>query len=258
MKFIVLFVFLLLNLVSILASSLLRALGSHNRCNKDLGLMTIDEKKFIIITHNRLRNQIATQSNVIGPKLPYATNMIQMYYSDALGAKAQQVADKCLFKHSHREFRKQPQFETGENIYQTKFISSTPIKNWQGAIEAWFSEIRDFGGKSVVTYNPNGAVTAHFTQLIWAYSYFVGCGFASYSDSPGEITHLYVCHYGPTGNIVNFPIYQASLVPGCNCPSNLACNNITFPGLCCPAGHCNHNSIEFNGEPFKGTVADMA
>ena len=37
----------------------------------------------------------------------------------------------------------------------------------------------------------------------------------------------------------------------------MGCNNITFPGLCCPSGHCNHNSVEYTGEPFKGTVPDI-
>ena len=92
-----------------------------------------------------------------------------MYYSDSIGAKAQDWADKCDFKHSSPSERKQPQFATGENIYKTKFIGGTPIKNWQNAIESWFSEIKDFGGKSVISFSPRGAVTGHFTQLIWAY-----------------------------------------------------------------------------------------
>ena len=230
---------------------------SQKRCNKDAGNMTIDDKKLILLTHNRLRNQVATQSNAVGPKLPFATNMIQMYYTDSIGSKAQKWADQCVFKHSSPTERKQPQFATGENIYRTKFIGGTPIKNWQKAIESWFAEIKDFGGKSVISYSPVGAVTGHFTQLIWAYSYFLGCGFSSYSESPGEITHVYVCQYGPVGNINNFPIYKAALSPGCDCPDGMGCNNTGFPGLCCPSGHCNHNSIEYNGEPFSGTNPDI-
>ena len=133
--------------------------------------MTIDDKKMILKTHNTLRNQIATQSNSIGPKLPFATNMIQMYYSDSIGAKAQSWADQCVFKHSPPKERKQPQFATGENIYKSVFIGGTPIKNWQKAIETWFSEIKDFGGKSVISYSSKGAVTGQFTQMIWAYRY---------------------------------------------------------------------------------------
>ena len=217
----------------IFASLFKKSLLSTRGCNRDEGFINVDEKKLILLTHNRIRNQIATQSNKIGPKIPFATNMIQMYYNQSIGAKAQEWADKCTFKHSDPGSRKLPQFATGENIFRTKFIKETPIKNWQNAIEDWFSEIKDFGGKSVVSFSPKGSVTGHFTQMIWAYSYFVGCGFSSYSDSPGEIT------------------------PACSCPSNLGCNNVTFPGLCCATGHCNHNSIDYNGEPFLGTVPDL-
>ncbi len=153
------------NTVSIKKSLLLTGSG----CNKDTGLMSFDEKKMIILTHNRLRNQIATQSNAIGPKLPYATNMIQMFYNDAVGEKAQEWANKCSFKHSSTDSRSQPQFKVGENLFIKKFINGTPIKNWQMAIESWFAEIKDFGGKSVVTFKPEGSETGQFTQLIWAY-----------------------------------------------------------------------------------------
>lgn len=219
--------------------------------------MSLDEKRIVITTHNKLRNQIALQSNVVGPKLPYATNMIQMYYSDAIGEKAQQWANKCLFKHSPKDFRKQSQFKTGENIYKISFIGGKPEKNWQKAIESWFAEIKDFAGKSVDSFQAGAPSTGHFTQIIWAYSYFVGCGFASYSDSPNTVTHLHVCQYGSVGNIIGFPIYKSSMTPACKCPGELACNNLTFTGLCCPVGHCNHNSLEFHGEPFKGTLPDI-
>lgn len=186
------FILIVLFLNCILCS-LIRNLMTTKGCNTDPGNMSLDEKKIILKTHNSLRNQIATQANIIGPKLPYATNMIQMYYSDAIGEKAQAWANKCLFKHSTRNFRKQAQFSTGENIYRIRFINGKPEKNWQKAIESWFSEIKDFAGKSVDAFLPSQQASInHFTQVIWAYSYFVGCGFASYSDQPNTVTHL-VC-----------------------------------------------------------------
>jgi len=223
------------------------------RCNVDNGIMTIKERTQIVQIHNKLRNQIALQKNVIGPKLPFATNMIQMYYSESLGAKAQEWADHCTFAHSEQNDRKQPQFQVGENIYRVRNISGHPTKNWQEAIEAWFSEIQYFGGKSVAQYG-DWQNTKHFTQLIWANSYFLGCGFSSFVEGPGSLTFLYVCHYGPKGNLSGMPIYNASLVPACNCPGSLNCNNLTYTGLCCPSGHCNHNVLEYTGEPFPGTT----
>lgn len=257
MKFLNISLTLITILLNLCSSTIVKNLLQSRSCNKDPGLMTIDEKKIIVMTHNKLRNEIATGTNPIGPRLPYASNMVQMYYSDSIGAKAQEWANKCTFRHSKQSFRKQPQFKTGENLYRSTWFRGKPEKNWQKVIESWFSEIKDFAGKSVVSFSPNGPTTGHFTQIIWANSYFVGCGFASYSSSPGSVTHLHVCQYGPVGNILGFEIYKASTEKGCKCPAELSCNNVTFPGLCCPAGHCNHNAIQFTGEPFKGTLPNV-
>ena len=243
--------------ISTCSSTFVKNLLRARSCNKDPGIMSVDDKKIILMSHNKLRNQIAIGTNPIGPRLPYAQNMVQMYYSDSIGAKAQAWANKCTFKHSKQNERKQPQFKTGENIYQSTWFGGKPEKNWQKVIESWYSEINNFAGKSVVSFSPNGPTTGHFTQVIWANSYFVGCGYASYSNMVGTVTHLHVCQYGPIGNIMGFPIYKASTDKGCRCPAELSCNNVTFPGLCCPPGHCNHNSIEFTGEPFKGTVPSV-
>lgn len=248
---------ILLSIISQCSNTLVKNLLRSKACNQDPGIMSVDDKKIILMTHNKLRNQVAEGKTSIGPQLPYAQNMVQMYYSDSIGAKAQEWANRCTFAHSKKDFRKQPQFGTGENIWTSTWFGGKPEKNWQKVIESWFSEIKDFAGKSVISFSPNGPPTGHFTQIIWANSYFIGCGYASYSNQPGTVTHLHVCQYGPVGNILGFEIYKASAEKGCKCPAELSCNNVTFPGLCCPAGHCNHNSIEFTGEPFKGTVSNV-
>ena len=227
---------------------------SMSRGPKDFDL---EDKKTIIDEHNQYRNQIALSTNKNTPKLKFAQNMIQMYYSDAIHAKAQAWADKKKFMHSSSAYRKQPKYPCGENIFTMSMSGGKPKKNWRRCIKAWWDEIKNMSGKSVDAFSSGGPVTGHFTQVIWANSYFVGCGYASYSNMVGTVTHLHVCQYGPIGNIMGFPIYKASTDKGCRCPAELSCNNVTFPGLCCPPGHCNHNSIEFTGEPFKGTVPSV-
>jgi hypothetical protein len=122
MKFIVYFL-LIFQFIKLILASLKKGLRVSHSCNKDPGLMSTDEKKLILLTLNRLRNQVATQTTNMGPKLPFATNMLQMYYSDSLGATAQKVANRCLYRHSDSEERKQPQFAVGENIFRMKFIN---------------------------------------------------------------------------------------------------------------------------------------
>jgi hypothetical protein len=39
---------------------------------------------------------------------------------------------------------------------------------------------------------------APYTQIIWDYTYLLGCGFSYYKDDAvGGYTQLYVCNYGP-------------------------------------------------------------
>ncbi len=56
------------------------------------------------------------------------------------------------------------------------------------------------------------AVTGHFTQLSWAETFLVGCGIAEYNDYYAGRrwnTRIYVCNYGPAGNVVGDWMYRA-------------------------------------------------
>ena len=223
--------------------------------NKDF---TPEDKKIIIETHNELRNQIATQTNKIGPKLPFATNIVQAYYSMDLHEKAQKWADGKKFMHSSSSYRKQPDFHCGENLYMSMSSGSVPKKDWKKAIMAWWGEIKDMGGKSVDSFASGGPVTGHFTQLIWAHSYIIGCGYVMFTKG-GWDTQIHVCQYGMVGNIMGMPIYTKS--PGgkkeCKCTGSLVCENSDYPGLCCEKSKCKKSIIDWSGKPYAGTNPKM-
>ena len=136
--------------------------------------------------------------------------------------------------HSSSAFRKQPDFEFGENIYMSMMSGGKPKKNWEKAIMSWYGEIKDMGGshKSVDSFALGGPVSGDFTQVIWAHSYIVGCGHVQYTKG-GWITQSYVCQYGPIGNFIGMPIYKSRKTKGCKCESGLICGNLTYPGLFC-------------------------
>ena len=70
----------------------------------------------------------------------------------------------------------------------------------------------------------------HYTQLVWADTYLVGCAAVRwYRDSSKTQTDIfYVCNYGPTGNYENVPLYQIG--EACSaCPSDFP---ICQDGLC--------------------------
>ena len=67
--------------------------------------------------------------------------------------------------------------------------------------------------------------TGHYTQVVWADTYKVGCGFTAYKASNGWYDKYYVCNYGPTGNRRGGSMYKTG--SACSKCSG-ACDN----GLC--------------------------
>ena len=90
----------------------------------------------------------------------------------------------------------------GENLYW--YWSSVPFEvtaqTAEEAVEAWYSEIRDFqySRRGVVCPRRNEkGVIGHFTQVMWADSTAVGCAYATCGDGTSVVV---VCNYGPAGN----------------------------------------------------------
>jgi hypothetical protein len=78
---------------------------------------------------------------------------------------------------------------------------------------------------SVTRFNSG---TGHYTQVVWADTYKVGCGFTAYQASNGWYNKYYVCNYGLGGNIIGGSMYKKGAA--CTqCPAAAShCNN----GLC--------------------------
>jgi hypothetical protein len=72
----------------------------------------------------------------------------------------------------------------------------------------------------------------HYTQLVWADTYLVGCGVASFKDPPSVQSPRYnlliACNYGPGGNFVGSPVYKQGKA-GTACPVG---TKATSQGLC--------------------------
>lgn len=69
----------------------------------------------------------------------------------------------------------------------------------------------------------------HYTQMLWADTYKVGCGYAFYKDGKWN-RKLYVCNYGPAGNIITTEMYKRG-APCSACPEGTFCSQ-QYPGLC--------------------------
>ncbi|XP_039918332.1 glioma pathogenesis-related protein 1-like [Hirundo rustica] len=150
------------------------------------------DPKFIeecVQTHNLLRSKVD----------PPASNMLYMSWDPDLAKTAKAWAQKCVFKHNiylKEKGKTHPRFKyVGENIW-TGSISVFTVK---AALASWYHEVEYY------TYNTNGCskVCGHYTQVVWATSYKVGCAVhfcpkVTYT-SILNAAH-FVCNYGPPGN----------------------------------------------------------
>ncbi|KAH8335726.1 hypothetical protein KR074_012117, partial [Drosophila pseudoananassae] len=186
--------------------------------------ITAEEKSIILQEHNRLRQIVATGRY---PGQPGAENMREIVWDDELAARAQKWADNCQFRHDpHRTINR---FTMGQNL--AIIWSTAPLDaddgDFPSRIQSWFNEVQKYSFGDA--WSPK---TGHYSQLVWGETSLVGCGYAEYKDT-SKYNKLYVCNYGPGGNVVGYNPYEVGK-PSCSTygmkPSS------RYQGLCSAPG----------------------
>jgi pathogenesis-related protein 1 len=165
--------------------------------------------------HNAIRDQLS-MSEGLNPPLPDLT------WSDALAVVAQDWAD-TLTSQDCGSIAHRPNGRYGENIAQrgSRGISLGPMPP-DDAVEGWANEIacwtygRITGGRTNIQ-SPEvcdqqcatdlfSTGCGHYTQLVWANTRQVGCGYSTCTDDDDFLVEVWVCNYDPPGNVVGqFP-----------------------------------------------------
>ncbi|XP_037732551.1 scoloptoxin SSD552 [Drosophila subpulchrella] len=213
--------------------------------------ITTEERSIILQEHNRLRQIVATGRY---PGQPGAENMREIVWDDELAARAQKWADNCQFRHDpHRTINR---FTMGQNL--AIIWSTAPLDaddgDFPSRIQSWFNEVQKYSFGDA--WSPK---TGHYSQLVWGETSLVGCGYAEYKDT-SKYNKLYVCNYGPGGNVVGYNPYEVGK-PSCSTygmkPSS------RYQGLCSAPGSSpasnsvyGANTIEtyeygYNGSPSQ-------
>lgn len=172
------------------------------------------DPKFIeecVQTHNRFRSGVD----------PPASNMLYMTWDPDLAKTAKAWAKKCLFKHNiyiKERGKTHPRFSSvGENIWTGSASGFSP----KAGITAWYNEV------DVYTYATQkcSRVCGHYTQVVWATSYKVGCA-VHFCPKVKYITitnaALFVCNYGPPGN---YPVRPYKTGGACSDCGGDRCDN---------------------------------
>ncbi len=146
------------------------------------------DDKAIVAAHNKWRADVG---------------VAKLSYSRELAASAQAWADH-LKQTSHCEMHHSaPQGRYGENLFWASAVSWSDGRREpqrvspEKPVDSWGNEKQDYD------YATNrckaGKVCGHYTQVVWADTRQVGCGFAVCEDS---LDQVWVCQYQPAGNRV--------------------------------------------------------
>lgn len=215
----------------------LRYHENHTLCKSEAGcelqVTGIEEnmKQFILKLHNHYRNLIASGNET---NMPPASNMLEMEWDDDLARVAQAHASQCEFEHDCPACRRMEKFsDVGQNLCLDRTTRDNPQPDWESCIRRWYDEVTLFPNNTRSPFQFD-VVTGHFTQMVWATTWKIGCGYARYpsKDHPFVYDLLYTCDYGPGGNFIGGDMYEDG--EACSqCPE----------GTCC-GGSCDEQGIE--------------
>ncbi|CAB3378349.1 Hypothetical predicted protein [Cloeon dipterum] len=183
-----------------------------------------EDKLAMLHTLNTFRSLIASgRTAVYRP----ATNMRQLTWDEELATLAQRFAEHCD-RYAKFNFTVD-RFPVGEVImtYEEKKIT---LSNGQPphvlkVTKTLFVRAFDFSYllKDIPRWRPT-PYGNYFTQLIWAKSHLVGCGYTLFVEGKTGVRML-VCLFGPKGNVANASVYEEG-EPKCDIPSKY------YEGLC--------------------------
>ncbi|XP_054018119.1 GLIPR1-like protein 1 [Dryobates pubescens] len=166
--------------------------------------------------HNSLRSGVQ----------PSASNMRYMSWDAALARTARAWAKRCIFEHNtylSEGHQGHPNFTSiGENLWAGTYQAF----NVSSAINAWYDEV---GSYNFATQKCT-KVCGHYLQVVWDYSYKIGCAVTYCKEVAGIPDAAYfVCNYSPCGNLPRKPYLEGRACSKCDkgdtCENNL-CRNL--------------------------------
>ncbi|KFM60493.1 Venom allergen 5, partial [Stegodyphus mimosarum] len=173
----------------------------------------------ILKLHNDYRVRVAAGQETEAGGLPPAANMLEMVWDDELAAVAQKHAEQCNFQHDCSDCRRVERFRVGQNIYIAMNSEPPKKQDWDRVIKDFYDEVSTFNRNYIKPFVFGSY--GHFTQVVWAETWKVGCGYVLYKD-PQWYNSFFVCNYGPAGNWMDGEMYKAGKTCSA-CPEGTCC-----------------------------------
>ncbi|ODN04238.1 Cysteine-rich venom protein DIS2 [Orchesella cincta] len=210
-------------------------------------------KSMLVTTSKKVQEKIVAAHNLFRANVkPSASNMLEMSWHAGAAKKAQRWAEQCqMLTHDNATDRWTEFYgPCGQNI----FIATHKVP-WFFAIKMWYLEYKNFTYGS--SRNDLGVV-GHYTQMVWAATHKVGCGYAQCKTSRGKPYFNYICNYCPIGNYIEHLGRPYNKGPSCGeCPDHCSAET----NLCtnaCPFADLWVNCHELNTEWHEWLCKDKS
>lgn len=225
----VVYILLALALIDTLPSSAGRC---RNESKTFLGerQLTEKDKQDLLAIHNQLRDIIAA-GDAYGRRQPPAQNMLELTWDEYAANLASSWARTCQFEHNQPTDERDKPLGQNLAIKMSSELSNVnkTFENWMiSMVKGWFNEVK------LHTFGSGFSLdTGHYTQLVWATTAKLGCGYSYYKeiDLLGNTWHVgyLVCNYNPAGNWVGEDPYKTGKV---NCTAYNLDSSTNYPNLC--------------------------
>ncbi|XP_054268662.1 scoloptoxin SSD43-like [Macrosteles quadrilineatus] len=193
--------------------------------------LTAEDKRVILDKHNELRRKIANGEQKGFSK---AANMMQLAWNPELEMIAQRFINSCGVDGDHDKCRNlkdnTPVGQNSANSVMTE--GDTKATVLEKMVESWYDPLEKLTDNTVVDEytRPEDVSIKDFTQLIWAESNRLGCGYRVESKVGNSQAVAVACNYATEGNVKGDPVYVKG-EPCSKCPKGSKCSK-TYPGLC--------------------------
>jgi len=155
--------------------------------------------------------------------------MLELVWDDALAANAQAWADSCTFEHDTDSSRSTTKFkDVGQNLDEALYSAKQAKVDFTSFVTHWYDEVKLFSGAAPTASFKDISGTGHYTQIAWAKTSAIGCGFKVYKDS-GMYGYQLTCNYGTAGNWIGEKIYTKGTFNAANCKNGAS---TAYQGLC--------------------------
>ncbi|XP_043468726.1 venom allergen 5-like [Leptopilina heterotoma] len=169
--------------------------------------LTAEQRNKIVSEHNRYRQLVASgnekRGSPRGPQ-PKAKSMPNMVWDNEIANIAQTQANSCIY--AHDSCRNVQRFQVGQNIAQWPVAKGRPPQKVEALVKLWYDEVEKFNPAMVENFVFE-AKTGHYTQMLWAQTTRIGCGYVNYEKN-GQYNVYLVCNYGPSGNVRGGKVYE--------------------------------------------------